>query len=319
MWTLASSSDWTPGRFPSRSCHHSWPCAHPRGPRSLSRPRSRTRLRRTDPSSRSSFLGFFRPSDAPSAQNPLPGSPFRTGRSRCFRNRLVAGFHTRFGPPSSFPTTLTVCSSALPVTFFSHSRPWGLGSLFPDPCPFTSVRGPTLPDAGGRFMHSRGSRSKLPASRLAPPALMLRCSGRKRPFQLRLPAPFVSACVRCRPFLRPKAVSRPSFGCFVVRVAPFDHHGSHRDASAPTPAHGVSSPVCLDPRLRFTAVLGRPTRNEPKCFLSGPPCAPGPACSRPPDRSRLPTSPDRIPDSTRRLRGRFIGFSAGPSATRTRY
>jgi hypothetical protein len=316
-WRLPATG--LPVGIPFRSCRHSWPCAHPRGPRSLSWSRLPDRLRRTARSSRPSFPGVHRPSDAPSVQNPLPDAPVHSGRSRRFRARLVAGFHTRFGPPSPFPTTLTVCSPAHPVACFSHSRPWGWASRLPAPCPFTSIRGPTLPDAGGRSMQSRGSRSKPPASRLAPHALVLRCSGRKRPFQLRLPAPYASASVRRRPILRPKAVSRPSLGSFADRVAPFDHRGSHHDASAPTPAHGVSSPVRLDPRPRVTASLGRPTGNEPDRFRPGPPCAPGPARSRPPDRSRLPTYPDRFPDSTRRLRGRFIGCSAGPSATRTRY
>jgi hypothetical protein len=34
--------------------------------------------------------------------------------------RLVAGFHTRFGPSPPFFTTLTACSPPDPVTFFSH-------------------------------------------------------------------------------------------------------------------------------------------------------------------------------------------------------
>jgi hypothetical protein len=57
--------------------------------------------------------------------------------SVALRHRLVAGFHTRFGPPSSFPTTLTVCSPPSPVVCFDHSRPWGLVALFPscNPCP----------------------------------------------------------------------------------------------------------------------------------------------------------------------------------------
>lgn len=44
---------------------------------------------------------------------------------------LVAGFHARFGPPSSFLTTLTGCSSPSPVTCFGHTRPWGCRSLLP--------------------------------------------------------------------------------------------------------------------------------------------------------------------------------------------
>lgn len=38
---------------------------------------------------------------------------------------LVAGFHPCFVPPSSFPTTSTVYTSAHPVVCFSHTHPWG--------------------------------------------------------------------------------------------------------------------------------------------------------------------------------------------------
>jgi hypothetical protein len=45
--------------------------------------------------------------------------------------RLVAGFHTRFVPPSPFFATLTVCTSSSPVTCFSHSHPGGSLPLLP--------------------------------------------------------------------------------------------------------------------------------------------------------------------------------------------
>jgi hypothetical protein len=41
------------------------------------------------------------------------------------------GFHSHFGPPSPFFATLTVSSSSSRVTFFIHSRPWGLFSRVP--------------------------------------------------------------------------------------------------------------------------------------------------------------------------------------------
>jgi hypothetical protein len=55
----------------------------------------------------------------------LPGSP------ETFQPRLVAGFQSRCGPPSSFLATLTACPSPNPVTSFSHSHPWGSSSLLP--------------------------------------------------------------------------------------------------------------------------------------------------------------------------------------------
>jgi hypothetical protein len=61
-----------------------------------------------------------------------------------FRLSLVAGSHTRFGPPSPFSTTLTVCSSSDPVICFNHSRPWGSFSRLP-------LRPPRRPRSEDRF------------------------------------------------------------------------------------------------------------------------------------------------------------------------
>jgi hypothetical protein len=93
-------------------------------------------------SHRPSSRRFARPYDAPSPRNPLPGrvsspgatvrlSPLAgTGRlvtahTVAIPPYLVAGFHTRFGPPPPFLTTMTACSSSDPVECFVHSRPWG--------------------------------------------------------------------------------------------------------------------------------------------------------------------------------------------------
>jgi hypothetical protein len=64
--------------------------------------------------------------------------------ARAFQLRLVAGSHTRFGPPSPFSTTLTVCSSSDPVICFNHSRPWGSFSRLP-------LRPPRRPQSEDRF------------------------------------------------------------------------------------------------------------------------------------------------------------------------
>jgi hypothetical protein len=124
-WTLASSSDRTPGRLPSRSYHHSWPCTHPRGPRSPSWPLIGAHLRLWTPPLDLPSLGLSAPTTLPACKIHFPEPGATPARSRCAARLLVAGFHARFGPPSPFSTTLTVCASARPVTCFSHSRPWG--------------------------------------------------------------------------------------------------------------------------------------------------------------------------------------------------
>ena len=316
---MTCSSDWTPGRFPSRCCHHSWPCAHPRGPRSLSWSCSRTRLRRTDPSSRPSFHGVCRPFDALSTQNPLPDAFVRSGRSRHFRTRLVAGFHTRFGPPTPFLATLTVYASAYPAASFSRSRPWGWapGSLYQvlshrseDRSFRTQGVGVCTREAPGRCARLRDLR-RTPWCSAAPVASDRSSSGSPlRSSPLASAACPSSARRRSSDFrlaASPRGLPRPTIP---ARTA----MRWHRPRLV-----GFPLPCTYDPRPRVTAAQGRPTGNEPTCFLVGPPCAPGPACSRPLDRSRLPTSPDRFPDSAHRLRRRFVGCSAGPSATRTHY
>jgi hypothetical protein len=112
--------------------------------RSAAPGRQATAVRSHRPSSRRSC----RPCDAPSPRNPLPGSVCSSGATvrlsplagsgRLVTTRivaippcLVAGFHTRFGPPPPFLTTLTACSSSDPVECFVHSRPWG---SVPAPC-----------------------------------------------------------------------------------------------------------------------------------------------------------------------------------------
>jgi hypothetical protein len=136
VWTLVSSSDGTPGRLPSRSCHHSWPCTHPRGPRSPSWTSSRTQLQRPDSPARPTFPGVDRPYDAPSKQNPLPDD------HRC-QPRPAIGLSPRRGLPhplrSAFAVShdldgLRLCS---PCDLFQPLTPLGLGSRLPAPCPST--------------------------------------------------------------------------------------------------------------------------------------------------------------------------------------
>lgn len=64
-------------------------------------------------------------------RNPLPGSALLGSCQLPCSAGFVAGFQTRFVPPSSFFATLTVSSSSSRVVFFIHSRPWGLVARFP--------------------------------------------------------------------------------------------------------------------------------------------------------------------------------------------
>jgi hypothetical protein len=102
--------------------YHPWPYVHPRGPQSLlgtcfgSRVRPLPLLHVHPPVG---FSPLWRSQSEESTSRPGPPAPAFTG---LFLPHLVAGFQSRFGPPSSFPTTLTVCSSSNPVVCFDHSH-----------------------------------------------------------------------------------------------------------------------------------------------------------------------------------------------------
>jgi hypothetical protein len=94
-----------------------------------------TERQRLDLSDNSTSHEIFRPCGAPRPESLLPDQPFpgeapENYRS-CLRSALpfrtdpAAGFHPRFVPPSPFSTTLTACSSLVPVVCFDHSHPWG--------------------------------------------------------------------------------------------------------------------------------------------------------------------------------------------------
>jgi hypothetical protein len=139
VWTSASSGDALTGRLPIQ------PCAT-RGLRftledPISGPaRCPDWSATTQPGLRSSSHGVLAPStlpvwgiDFPVRASPRWSSPHRRSGVAgpvAFSSNLVAGFHTRFAPPSPFFTTLTVCSPPHPVMFFNHSRPWGCGPVF---------------------------------------------------------------------------------------------------------------------------------------------------------------------------------------------
>jgi hypothetical protein len=213
---------------------------------------------------------------------------------------------------------LTVYASARPVTCFSHSRPWGWA-------PVSLLRVLSHPPEDEPF-RTQGvgvcSPGRLPVGALVP-QLALRTA--------RPAAPVASdRSGSGSPIRAPRPAS--AAGSASVRRRLLGHRLAASPRGLPRPATtartvmrwlrprtGVASPACFDPRLRVTAAWGRPTGNEPHRCRSGPPCAPGPMGSRPPDQSRLPASLDRFPDSAHRLRGRFVGSSAGVPATRTRY
>ncbi len=200
-----------------------------------------------------------------------------------------------------------------PCDLFQPLTPMGLGSRLPAPCPFTSVRGRTLPDAGGRWCPLE----RLPVGALAP---------RLSPRRVRAAAAVASdRSGSGSPIRSPRPASAAGF--VSVRRRALDHRLAASPRGLPRPATpaltvarwlrprcGVSSPVCLDPRPRVTAAQGRPTGNGPCRRRPGPPCAPGPARSRVPDRSRLPASRDhlaRFCSPLARALRRSVGRAAG--------
>jgi hypothetical protein len=86
---------------------------------------------------------------------PARGTTFAT----TFPSYLVAGFHTRFGPPAPFSTTLTVCPSPNPVTYFSHSHPGGL--VFPVPSCASVGTGPKARASRREGVDTRARGSRL--------------------------------------------------------------------------------------------------------------------------------------------------------------
>jgi hypothetical protein len=129
-WTLASSARPPSGRLPFPRYFRPWSCPHPRGPRPLPCPFVQVGPK-TVPSSRTSSPEVRRPSNAPSPENPLPGArhPDRPSPGCPCCARLVAGFHPRFGPPSPFLTTLTVCAS--PKEHAAQSTPVARNPMHP--------------------------------------------------------------------------------------------------------------------------------------------------------------------------------------------
>jgi len=133
---------------PARLSRHSWPCAHPRGPRSLPRPRSRTRLRRTDPSSRPSFRGVLPPLrrsqraestsrlSLPHRPKPLFRRSPRRGLPHPLRSAFVV-FHDLDG--------LLLCA---PCDLFQPLTPLGFG--LPVPCSVSFHIGPKTDPSGRR-------------------------------------------------------------------------------------------------------------------------------------------------------------------------
>lgn len=180
--------------------------------------------------------------------------------------RLVAGFHTRFGPPSPFLTTLTVCASPSPVAFFSHTRPWGLGSLLPTCLPyFVPPFGNAQQGVGGDstssdFPADGRLRSTLSGVASAAPPPLRPCRGTFGP----VPAPLLDHLLvpSTWPLAQP-VVQCPSVPGFpregpgrvpVRRTAPGRRSGL---------VSGVLPLVCAVPARRFTATPGRATGNGP--------------------------------------------------------
>jgi hypothetical protein len=126
-------------------------------------------------------VGFFAPPTRPTRGIHFPADQATQVRApRTNEVRLVAGFHTRFGPPSPFSTTSTVYPSPSPVTCFSHSRPWGL--LLPAPRSMHRLLAPpeddpTRPCAGDGHPTTRLPVGDDPTTRRRPDRL--RCARRR--------------------------------------------------------------------------------------------------------------------------------------------
>ena len=131
-----------------------------------------------------------------------------------FAVRLVARFHPGFGPPSPFLATLTGCSSPGPVTSFSHSRPWGSGSLLPrvDAVPLRPLdlrfpaRGMGTAATGSRVVGLGSPRQRrLPASYRSTPRCCSALAGRFRRPPLQSPKCLVRLRLPVASTVRPSA------------------------------------------------------------------------------------------------------------------
>jgi hypothetical protein len=237
-----------------------WPCTHHRGPRPWSGPGSRYDARPSCLLPVPPPVRFFAPPTLSVRGIHFPGVTFlprpprldlrRSCSSVAFQPRLVAGFHTRSGPPSPFLATLTVYPSPNPVISFNHSRPWGSfpcsphrlhvravpknrpskhggwGSEQKPPgwagglrarCPGSAEALPVrrgFPDPPKRSRSAFGSPPAPKCRRVAAASLLLCPPLRppRWPVRLRLPSPFVLLVV-CHPALgcRAASSSSPSF------------------------------------------------------------------------------------------------------------
>jgi hypothetical protein len=214
---------------------------------------------------------------------------------------FAAGFHTRFGPPSPFLTTLAAYASPSPVACFGHTHPWGFLLPAPRPPPRRARRGQArvgtsrmrpgggYPARGSRPVPASAplSRGDLPAPPLRPP---------RRPFRLR-----IHRCVRRHPRPSPTRRSGSSSGDRSVssRCAPASLPAGSPplgpdDASPGRRASKTSaSPRCLPlPHVPATGpwVTEVEGRSPPGTDPLGPACARVRYASRRSGRSRLPAS-----------------------------
>ena len=229
-------------------------------------PASRSSSRFARPSCGLSSLEVCRPFDAPSAGNPLPGDRRSCSLRRARCRHLVAGFHTRFGPPSPILTTLTVCASLRPVACFSHSHPWGSLPPLPDSVPLgpktalsVAVGLAATRKAPGRPVPSR-HRGDGPFRATAPP---------RRTVRLRLPSTCASTRIRCLPASHPKMLGWPSLGCVAARLP----------GRPPRPLHRSGAVMARWPRPRLRGCLSRVSRPLTACYRKPGPAQPGMGCS----------------------------------------
>jgi hypothetical protein len=197
-WTLTSSAGARRGWLPSRALIPLMALHAPSRTPSVSRPDVHgVGARPPLPGHPVPPMGFACPFSAPSPRNPLPGDPSPTRLAVPVPDPLVAGFHTRFGPPPPFSTTLTVCSSSNPVTCFGHSRSWG------SCVPFSPFRGPSGPGANTSSVRHPGGGGPARSSRSVPPPSASSVGSRSTCVARFRPAPAARSGPPLRPPKRP--------------------------------------------------------------------------------------------------------------------
>jgi len=242
---LASSARLPSGRFPYQVDFRSWPCAHPRGSRPSSGLVSPAVAEAPAFVPRRPPLRFLAPSPLPVPAVRVPvAHSLRPLSGSCAVGHLVAGFHARAVPPAPFLTTLTTCSVRGPVGSFTHSRPWGSGSLYStraSPCEgwvssATASRSGLAPAGRRRSALASQVGRRGPVRRVRPSLRHLARIRRSVRDAGPTPAPSPSIRRGLRPLLlRGPGVALASPWSLPIGVGPVQLRGALRSRCAPGP------------------------------------------------------------------------------------